>query len=543
MDTPHSGDRGVKLQTARFVPLLIGFAVTPSMSVAQDVKDQSVVIQPGSLPSIGVIDERFQSYNVEMVEIIGGDFWKPYGPDGTVATPSSAPLGQGVVGQDPNLFQALPPLDTANTRLQKLAAALGPAYIRVSGTWANSVYFHDSDGPPPANAPQGFNGVLTRKQWKGAIDFARAANAALVSSFTISAGVRDHNGVWKTDQAVKWLAYTKAAGGRIAAAEFFNEPTMPTYGGSPKGYDAAAYARDFAVFRPFVKRAQPDMAIVGPGSVGEATLMPAGGIPGMIRTDDLLSASPRPVFDVYSYHHYAAASIRCAAMGPQTQTTADAALSEEWLSLPDKSNNFYVALRDRNQPRKAVWVTEIADAACGGNPWAETFLDSFRYADTLGRLAKGGVSVLFHNTLASSEYGLLQWKTFEPRPNYWTALLWRRLIGTVVLDAGPSREGMHLYAHCLRGHPGGVAVLAINNSRTEIGTVRVTASSERYTLTADMLQSKIAKLNGGVLQLGANDELPSLVAVSEPAGPIRLGPASITFLAMPTAGNARCVAY
>ena len=154
------------MQTARFVPLLIGFAVTPSMSVAQDVKDQSVVIQPGSLPSIGVIDERFQSYNVEMAEIIGGDFWKPYGPDGKVATPSSAPLGQGVVGQDPNLFQALPPLDTANTRLRKLAAALGPAYIRVSGTWANSVYFHDSEGPPPANAPQGFNGVLTRKQWK-----------------------------------------------------------------------------------------------------------------------------------------------------------------------------------------------------------------------------------------------------------------------------------------------------------------------------------------------------------------------------------------
>jgi hypothetical protein len=27
---------------------------------------------------IGTVDERFQSYNVEMVEVIGGRFWKPY---------------------------------------------------------------------------------------------------------------------------------------------------------------------------------------------------------------------------------------------------------------------------------------------------------------------------------------------------------------------------------------------------------------------------------------------------------------------------------
>ena len=169
-----------------------------------------------------------------MAEIIGGNFWKPYGPGGTVAAPSGTPLGEGVAGKDPNLFQALPPLDTANTRLRKLAAALGPAYVRMSGTWANSVYFHDSDAPPPAKPPEGFNGILTRAQWRGAIEFARAANAEIVTSFAISAGVRDRSGLWTPDQAAKWLAYTKAAGGRIAAAEFFNEPTMPAYGGSPR---------------------------------------------------------------------------------------------------------------------------------------------------------------------------------------------------------------------------------------------------------------------------------------------------------------------
>ena len=62
--------------------------------------------------------------------------------------------------------------------------------------------------------------------------------------------------------------------------------------------------------------------------------------------------------------------------------------------------------------------------------------------DQLGRLARRGVAVVFHNTLASSEYGLLDQKSFEPRPNYWAALLWRRLMGTTVLDAIHSEAGL-----------------------------------------------------------------------------------------------------
>ncbi len=495
----------------------------------------SAEIQPARLPRIGAIDERFQSYNVEMAEITGGEFWRPYGPDEEAGTQAPA-LGDPSARPDGKLFQVFAPLDTANPRLRKLAAALGPAYVRVSGTWANSVYFHDSDAPPPVKAPQGFRGVLTRSQWKGVVDFARAADAELVSSFAVGAGVRDRNGKWTADQAAKWLAYTNAAGGRIAAAEFFNEPTMPALGGAPQGYDAAAYARDFAVFRGFVKRAAPDMAIVGPGAAGEAT----DGRSGMIATEDLLAARPRPVFDIYSYHHYPALSIRCASMGPQTQTTADAALSEDWLARAGHSNAFHIGLRNHYQPGAPVWVTEIADAACGGNPWAKTFLDSFRYADTLGRLARQGVAVLFHNTLAASDYGLLQSGTFEPRPNYWLALLWRRLMGVTVLDAGLSRQGLHLYAHCLRGHHGGVALLAINNSRTTGSDAELAAPSERYTLAATSLRSDHVELNGALLQLGPDDELPSMAGVPQPPGPVNFAPATITFLAVPDAANPQC---
>lgn len=34
-------------------------------------------IAPSGMPRIGTVDERFQSYNIEMIEITGGRFWKP----------------------------------------------------------------------------------------------------------------------------------------------------------------------------------------------------------------------------------------------------------------------------------------------------------------------------------------------------------------------------------------------------------------------------------------------------------------------------------
>jgi hypothetical protein len=444
------------------------------------------------------------------------------------------------VGIDPGMFASRPPADLANARLRALAAALGPAYVRVSGTWANSVYFHDVDTAPPQAPPAGFQGVLTRAQWKGVVDFARAVDAKIVTSFAISAGVRDAAGVWTPGQAGRVVAYTKAVGGAIAAAELFNEPTIPTAGGAPPGYDAAAYARDSAVFRAFAKTSAPGMQVVGPGSAGEGVdLIPPS--MGMLTTESLLAASPRPVFDVFSYHFYGAVSRRCASlMGPTFGTTPDAALTDDWLGRTERVRAFYAGLRDRYAPGAPLWLTETAEAACGGNPWAVTFRDSFRYLYQLGRLAREGVETVMHNTLAASEYALIDQATLEPRPNYWAALLWRRLMGTTVLDAGPSGPGVHVFAHCMAGKPGGVAILAINANPSAPASVELTVPADRYTLAARTLDEGRVQLNGRELAIGPGDTLPALQPVRVQGGSIELAPATITFLAIPNAGNPGC---
>jgi hypothetical protein len=488
----------------------------------------TTALAPATMARIGSIDPRFQSYNIEMVEVTGGRFWRPY-QAGRDNPPS---LSDGVPhGMDPSLYADRKPIDLRNPRLRKLAAALGPAYMRVSGTWANTTYFGDA-GRNPASPPAGFKSVLTREQWTRVVAFARAVDAALVTSFAIGAGTRDQRGVWTPTQASQLIAATHAIGGQIAAAEFMNEPDL--MGGTPGGYDAASFGRDIAVFSSFLRQASPETMLLGPGTVG------AGASTGELGSEALLAASG-PVFDVVSYHHYGALSQRCTGRVPSPAARDEGALSEDWLSGADRAQSTYAELRDKFEPGKPLWITETADAACGGNPWASTFLDSFRYLDQLGRMARRQVQVVFHNTLAASDYGLLDENDFAPRPNYWAALLWRSLMGAVVLDPGPvSERRLHLYAHCLRGRPGGVALLAINPDRTTSLPLDLAVAASRYGLAARHLTDASVLMNGSELRLGADDALPALDGEATAPGRLDLAPASITFLAIADAGNPAC---
>jgi hypothetical protein len=479
-------------------------------------------VTPSSLARIGEISERFQSYNIEMIEVTGGKFWRPY--RSKLDVPPTQPPRSGSdtpPGMDSNLYQYRPPIDLANARLRKLAAALAPAYLRVSGTWANSTYFADSDDAPAAPA-SGFNGVLTRRQWRDVVDFSRSVDARIVTSFAVSPGSRDAAGVWKPDQADRLVSFTRSIGGSIAAAEFMNEPNLAEMGGAPAGYDATAHRRDFSLFHALMRRTAPETMIAGPGTVGEPAM-----------ASDLLVASG---VDVVSYHYYGTLSERCSG-----SSAPEAALSEDWLSRTGQTLAFYQSLRDSLAPGKPIWLTETADAACGGNPWASSFLDTFRYLDQLGRLARAGVQTVMHNTLAASDYGLLDETTLAPRPNYWGALLWRQLMGTVVLEAAvPVPSGLHVYAHCQRGKPGGVALLVINTDRDAARTLMLAAASLRYTLDAGNLLDQRVRLNGNPLALSAGDELPAIEGVPTTAATVTFAPATITFLAIPEAGNHAC---
>jgi hypothetical protein len=492
--------------------LLIGLSLLASTAGAGgSAAADPIAIDLARLPPIAVVDERFQSYNIEMVEVTGGAFWKPY----------ASPSAQSERGQ---LYAERLPIDLKNPRLRRFAAALAPAYLRVSGTWANATYFSDEATAPP-QPPAGFGGVLTRARWRGVVDFAHAVGASIVTSFAASAGTRDRRGHWRPQQARRLLAFSQGLGGDIAAAEFMNEPDLSS--GAPGGTDPKTFRRDFGAFRSLMRQMAERTVLLGPGTIGTAA-----------RAAAMFAAAARGI-DAVSYHFYGAVSARCG--GDRTE---DAALSEPWLARTDAASAFYRRLRDQLAPGKPIWLTETAEAACGGNRWAASFLDTFRYLDQLGRLAKAGVAVVMHNTLAASDYGLLDERTLLPRPTYFGALLWRRLMGTTVLASGvPIQHGLHLYAHCGRAGRGAVTLLAINNDRTETRELIVPSASERYTLEADEsggLTSTRVQLNGRLLATDERDDLPPLEGSATAAGTVRFAPATITFLSIPDADNRNC---
>lgn len=512
---------------------------------------------------LGDVDERFQSFNVEMVEVTGGRFWAPYAAASqaaaqaaqAAATQAAPPAGskkregftalgdqQSMQAFAQTLFQYRPPLDMDNQRLRNLTKPLAPAYMRVSGTWANKTFFDETAKTPPANPPAGFESVLTAAQWDGANRFAKDLDLKIMTSFAVSPGTRNEQGKWTTDNARKLIEYSLARGYPLAAAEFINEPNTGEMAGIPKNYTAAMFRDEFAQLRSLRDKLIPGMALAGPGTDADSGPMVAQLPVKLSPSGESILEATAPAFDVVSYHFYPATSVRCAPFG-MPQTTKEAALSEPFLSLIDHTALHFKALRDRFQPGKPIWLSEVAGAACGGNPWSVEFIDTFRYVEQLGRLAKIGVNVVMHNTLSASDYGLIDETSLEPRPSYWAAVLWRQLLGERVLDLPLTKpvEKVSVYAHCLRGdRNGGVAVVAVNRNADRGVALDVgKAAVDRYELTAPTLAAKQVQLNGAPLAVDAQGLFPPLQPVRT-AGPLALKPASINYLVLRDAGVAAC---
>lgn len=468
---------------------------------AADAPKADVVLSASKEPT-AELDPRYQSYNVEMVEVTGGQFWQPYD------------AGTGKVTR--------PPLDMSSERLQNLAKGLGPAYVRVSGSWANSTYF-DATGATGGTPPAGFNAVLTADQWRGVGKFADAVGAEIVTSFPSSPGTRDAEGNWNPDQARSLLQFSVDNKIPVVAAEMFNEPTLPV--GMPANYTADDFARDLAALKPVVKAVDPELLLVGPGSTAERKPLV---ISSTFTTAEALQATGK-AFDVFSYHAYPKVSKRCGSTeGPEI------ALTQEFLNRVPDDADYYRKLRDQWLPGAPMWVTETAQAACGGDQWASTYRDVIRYVNTLGRLGVGDGDVVFHNTLSASDYGLLDEDGLVPRPNYWAAVLWARLMGPTVhgLEQPVSTEDFAVYAHCTPdgAQEKGMAYAVVNSSETATRTVSTpSGKASVYQLTSDSLDSTSASLNGTVLEVPADGTLPKMSGRAAD-GAIEIPPATVAFV-------------
>lgn len=349
---------------------------------------------------------------------------------------------------------------------------------------------------------------------------------------------------WNPGEAEKIFSLSRAYGVPIRAAEFANEPNMMEDTGFPQGYTPADYRRDQDLFFAWVRKNYPECLCVGPCTTGGDNVSmgrksvdgKAGGVEQLAKNicgcADLMEGVQEPP-DVFSYHYYNGVSERLASLLPGGHWDAADAVTEPYLETAMNYARTYAPMRDKYCPGGEIWVTESGDAGGGGNTWASTCLDVLRTLNELGGFATVTSGVVFHNTLASSDYGFLARQVFDPRPNYFAVLLWNRLMGTTVYDTGEKiREGAHVFAHSRKDGKEGAAYLIINNSVTDATRVELPKEALRYTLAGrdGDLRSTVMTLNGRPLVLGPGNALPAMEPETQPAGTLELAPGTCTFL-------------
>ena len=489
-----------------------------------------------SLEKIRNIDKRLMSYNVEMTEVTGGTFWKSYTKGQIEGTEVFPPLSS--FADMAKIMQVYPPINLYDEKLRYLANEFGSVWVRVSGTWATKTYY-DFDDSTNGVAPEGYQSVLTKKQWIGVLDFVKAINAKLLISVNNCEGLHKASEPWHPGQAKLLFETAKEYGVPVEAAEFMNEPNMLAFSGAPRGYTAKDYVRDQDLFFKWVKENYPEVLCVGPctvamesaDSTGMATQ--GGGIVSMMgdncTTQQLMEGSKEKI-DVFSYHYYNGISDRLASVMPTMHWDPKATLSDKYLAVAPLCAKSVLWARDLYCPNGQMWVTESGDAGGGGNSWASTFMDVFRTLNELGTFATITDGIIFHNTLASSDYGFLSHSTFDPRPNYFAVLLWTRLMGEEVYATNEEiREGAHVFAHSRKDGKEGKAYLVINNSHDNETEVILPKQAEVYMLSASHIRSTTMMLNGKELVLDENNRLPEMKPVVK-EGKLVLPPETATYI-------------
>ncbi|XP_069636976.1 heparanase isoform X2 [Haliaeetus albicilla] len=214
------------------------------------------------------------------------------------------------------------------------------------------------------------------------------------------------------------------------------------------------------------------------------------------------------------------------------------ATREDFLS-PEVLDTFATAVREVLEivggtvPNKKVWLGETSSAYGGGAPrLSNTYVAGFMWLDKLGLSARQGIDVVMRQVFfGAGTYHLVD-ANFEPLPDYWLSLLYKKLVGTKVLQvslAGADERKLRVYLHCTNTlHPkyreGDVTLFALNlyniTQHLQLPNYLLSKHVDQYLLLPhgkENILSRSIELNGHVLRMVDNKMLPELT--EKPLGP------------------------
>lgn len=91
------------------IPIVLSLVSSNSGDNSKNSDSHTIKINLSEMKKIGTVDERYQSYNVEILEVVGGEFWKSYKlMDGL---PSAEDLNYDVSQKNEKLYHKLSPVN------------------------------------------------------------------------------------------------------------------------------------------------------------------------------------------------------------------------------------------------------------------------------------------------------------------------------------------------------------------------------------------------------------------------------------------------
>nr|XP_020140870.1 heparanase [Microcebus murinus] len=210
------------------------------------------------------------------------------------------------------------------------------------------------------------------------------------------------------------------------------------------------------------------------------------------------------------------------------------------------------------RPSKKVWLGETSSAYGGGAPLlSNTFAAGFMWLDKLGLSARMGIEVVMRQVFfGAGNYHLVD-ENFEPLPDYWLSLLFKKLVGTRVLMAsvkGGAGRKLRVYLHCTninqspKYKEGDLTLYAINlhnvTKHLQLPYYLFNKQVDKYVVKPsgpDGLLSKSVQLNGQTLRMVDDQTLPTLTEKSlRPGSSLGLPAFSYGFFVIRNAKVAAC---
>lgn len=296
-------------------------------------------------------------------------------------------------------------------------------------------------------------GCLRMDRWDALNHFFSKTGALVTFSLNALYGRRKSRssawvGPWDSTNAYDFMKYTISKGYEIDSWELGNELSGSGVGAS---VDAKQYGEDLIKLNKIINELYEK-------SSSKPSLLAPGGFFDKDWFAQLLQVTGPGVVDALTHHIYD--------LGPGNDPNlAKKILDPSKLSkISDTFDILNATIRDFG-PWTSAWVGEAGGAFnSGGHLVSDAFINSFWYLNQLGLSASYNTKVYCRQTLIGGNYGLLNKTTFVPNPDYYSALLFNRLMGPKVLPVGIDASP-HLisYAHCTKGRAG-ITILLINLS-------------------------------------------------------------------------------